>query len=39
MENFVNRKKYINEKPKKEQYLYQKILKNYIDKEKNLVKN
>ena len=38
MENVINLRKYINVKPKNENYLYKKILKNYLDKELFLVK-
>ena len=38
MEIVINLRKYINVKPKNENYLYQKLLKNYLDKESYLVK-
>ena len=37
MENVVNLRKYLNERPKNGKYLYKKILQNYLDKEYNLV--
>ena len=38
MENVTNLRKYINEKPKQKNYLYQKMLKKYLDDELSLVK-
>ena len=37
MENAIELRKYVNEKPKIEQYLYEKILNNYIEREANLI--
>ena len=37
MENAIELRKFVNEKPKIEQYLYEKILNNYIERETNLI--